>query len=106
MTIKIKKFLTLSLSALLLTTSAYAQQTCHDNEPLLKQISKGFSNVAKTATPAVVYIEVQGAEKKNNRLLVEVLLKALLTISMTIFSTGFLASLMRKNSKNLKIPTP
>jgi serine protease Do len=65
MSIKITKFLTLSLSALLLSTSAFAQQTCHDNESLLKQISKGFSNVAKTATPAVVYIEVQGSEKKE-----------------------------------------
>lgn len=33
------------------------------NEPLLKEISKSFSAVAKKATPAVVYIESQTAEK-------------------------------------------
>jgi serine protease Do len=66
MAIKIKNILTLSLSALLLcTTSAYCEDNPQDNEALLKQISKGFSNIAKTATPAVVYIESQIEEKNE-----------------------------------------
>lgn len=63
--IQIKKILTLSLSALLLCTSGYCDVKNSQNEALLKQISKGFSNVAKTATPAVVYIESQVTEKEK-----------------------------------------
>jgi len=66
MAIKIKNVLTLSLSALLLCASGYSEVNYRDNEVLLKQISKGFSNVAKIATPAVVYIESQ-VEEKNER---------------------------------------
>jgi serine protease Do len=65
MAIKIKKFLALSLSTMLLCTSGYAEEKCCSNEALLKQISKGFSNVAKVATPAVVYIESQGVTEKK-----------------------------------------
>jgi len=56
----IKNIFFTSLTALFLFSSAFAQE---NNEALLKQISKGFSNVAKSATPAVVYIESQGVEK-------------------------------------------
>lgn len=59
----IKKILILSLSACLFSTASFARETPADNEALLKQISKGFSNVAKAATPAVVYIESQGSER-------------------------------------------
>ncbi len=47
-------FLTLPLSALEPSTS---------ESHLLKQISKGFRQVAKSATPAVVFIETQSEEK-------------------------------------------
>lgn len=61
-----RKFFLLSASALLLLTApptpGYAASEC--NEVLLKQIAKGFSNVAKHATPAVVYIESQLEEKQ------------------------------------------
>ena len=60
---KIKTILILSLSTLLFSTAGLAQDNNASNEALLKQISKGFSNVAKAATPAVVYIESQGTEK-------------------------------------------
>lgn len=73
MTIKIKNFVTLSLSALLLFTSAYALENQRpeplSNEALLKRISKGFSNVAKAATPAVVYIESQGVSAEKHETL-------------------------------------
>lgn len=63
MRIKIKNILTLSVTALVLSTTSIGHAQ-NDSEPLLKQISKGFSNVAKKAKPAVVYIESQrGAEK-------------------------------------------
>lgn len=63
MRIKIKNILTLTVAALFLSTSGIGHAQSH-SEPLLKQISKGFSNVAKKATPAVVYIECQrGTEK-------------------------------------------
>ena len=65
MAIKIKNVLILSLSALLLCASGVADVKSFDNEALLKQISKGFSNVAKAATPAVVYIESQTVEKNE-----------------------------------------
>ena len=65
---KIKNILVVSLTTILFTTlfstSGFAQ-TPAENEALLKQISKGFSNVAKAATPAVVYIESQTTEKKQ-----------------------------------------
>jgi serine protease Do len=64
MAIKVKNILTLSLCALLLSSAGFSQQAPVDNEALLKQISKGFSNVAKTATPAVVYIETQQEAEK------------------------------------------
>ncbi|MCC5831848.1 MAG: DegQ family serine endoprotease [Chlamydiales bacterium] len=62
-----KKLCALSITSLILFTPAYSaegdkKETSHTNETLLKQISKGFSTVAKKATPAVVYIEAQ-AEK-------------------------------------------
>ncbi len=53
------KLFMFSVSALMIFSPAYSET----NEALLKQISKGFSTVAKKATPAVVYIESQGAEK-------------------------------------------
>lgn len=62
----IKKFLTLSCSVLLFaaaTAEAQVMETSSVNETLLKQISKGFSQVAKKATPAVVYIESQGTDR-------------------------------------------
>ncbi len=65
---KIKNILFVTLSACLISTlvstTCFAQIPA-ENEALLKQISKGFSNVAKAATPAVVYIESQTAEKKQ-----------------------------------------
>jgi serine protease Do len=64
MAIKIKNILALSLSALLLSSSGFSQEAPMNNEMLLKQISKGFSNVAKTGTPAVVYIETQTEAEK------------------------------------------
>jgi serine protease Do len=69
MGIKIKSFLTISLSALILNTgiSAYCEELSNGNEALLKQISKGFSKVAKEATPAVVYIESQAAEPEEKQ---------------------------------------
>lgn len=69
--INVRNFITLSLSALLFSSSAFSLDQASNNEALLKQISRGFSNVAKKATPAVVYIESQGAaeipEKKVTR---------------------------------------
>ncbi|MFC2049470.1 DegQ family serine endoprotease [Chlamydiota bacterium] len=59
----IKNILILSLSTALLSTAGLAQDIPVSNEALLKQISKGFSNVAKAATPAVVYIETQSTEQ-------------------------------------------
>src|ERR1700722_16378786 len=71
MAIKIKNLLIISVSALLLSTSASSaeehKQEVLSNETLLKQISKGFSNVAKHATPAVVYIESQGVPDKSEQ---------------------------------------
>ncbi len=59
-----KKIFLLSLSTMMLLAAGFADTPeCCSNEALLKQISKGFSNVAKKATPAVVYIESQTAEK-------------------------------------------
>ena len=68
MQMPIKKLLAFSVGSLILLTPAYSseghkKETSSVNEALLKQISKGFSTVAKKATPAVVYIESQGAEK-------------------------------------------
>lgn len=68
MQIPFKKTLAISLGSLLLFSSVYSSdghknETFSVNEALLKQISKGFSTVAKKAIPAVVYIETQGAEK-------------------------------------------
>lgn len=63
------RFLTLLL---LLTTPLLADVTNNNNgeltEALLKQISKGFSTVAKKATPAVVYIESQAEQKQSPRI--------------------------------------
>lgn len=61
----LSKFITISFATILLitTASAESQEISPANEALLKQISKGFSQVAKKATPAVVYIESQGVER-------------------------------------------
>lgn len=67
MSIKIKNLLVLALSATLLFTTHVSFAVSPNNEALLKQISKGFSNVAKDATPAVVYIESQGAIEKPEK---------------------------------------
>ncbi len=61
----VNKFFTFSLSACLLFLTGFAQNEPAANEELLKQISKGFSNVAKAATPAVVYIESQNGPGKT-----------------------------------------
>lgn len=61
-----RKILISSLSTFLLLSPAFAAgvgESNPSNEQLLKQISKGFSSVAKKATPAVVYIESQTVEK-------------------------------------------
>ncbi|MCH9625181.1 MAG: Periplasmic pH-dependent serine endoprotease DegQ [Chlamydiales bacterium] len=58
-----KKLLILTFTVLLSCTSLFSAE--QQNEALLKQISKGFSNVAKHAKPAVVYIEGQGIAKKQ-----------------------------------------
>lgn len=50
---------------ILLMTTSYAAPTSSVEEALLKQISKGFSTVAKKATPAVVYIESIGTETQK-----------------------------------------
>lgn len=50
---------------ILLMTTSYAAPTTSVEEALLKQISKGFSTVAKRATPAVVYIESTGTETQK-----------------------------------------
>jgi serine protease Do len=58
-----KLIFTLILSSLLICPPNFASGVAeNNNEALLKQISKGFSNVAKAATPAVVYIESQNSE--------------------------------------------
>lgn len=62
MRVPFKKIFVLSIGSLLLLTSGYSDEGTKE-EALLKQISKGFSTVAKKATSAVVYIESQGAEK-------------------------------------------
>nr|NGX61169.1 Periplasmic pH-dependent serine endoprotease DegQ [Chlamydiota bacterium] len=65
-----KKCLTFSLAFSFVASSLFAdskREAESVNEALLKQISKGFSTVAKKATPAVVYIESQGTEKKKER---------------------------------------
>ncbi len=49
--------------AIMLTSARTAETTSSVNEVLLKQISKGFSTVAKKANPAVVYIETHVTEK-------------------------------------------
>ncbi len=62
-----KHLFSLFVGSVLLTTAHAAErpkkETSSVNEALLKQISKGFSTVAKKATPAVVYIESHAAEK-------------------------------------------
>lgn len=62
-----KKIFLLSIGSLFLMSPIFSdgqrKETFTVNEALLKQISKGFSTVAKKATPAVVYIESQPAEK-------------------------------------------
>ena len=68
MSVLLKKIFVLSIGSLLLVSPAYSsdghkKETSSVNEALLKQISKGFSAVAKKATPAVVFIECHGAEK-------------------------------------------
>lgn len=65
MVLQTKKILSLCLSVFLVSSSLSALPPSTDNEALLKQISKGFSNVAKSATPAVVYIESQGVTEQK-----------------------------------------
>lgn len=57
-----KKFSLFCLSALLLIAPLGAAPT--SNEALLKQISRGFAQVAKNASGAVVYIESQASSKE------------------------------------------
>ena len=64
---KIKNILLLSLSVCLFSSAGFAQ-TPAENEALLKQISKGFSDVAKAATPAVVYIESHGTKEDKQEI--------------------------------------
>lgn len=62
-----RNFTILSLSLFLFSSSAFALEPNPANEVLLKQISRGFSNVAKQASPAVVYIESQGHVEQDKK---------------------------------------
>jgi serine protease Do len=65
-----QKFIIPFIAVSFLSTASLSAEPA-SNEALLKQISRGFSNVAKAATPAVVFIESQAApeqpEKKITR---------------------------------------
>ncbi len=76
MAVAIKKSIILSLTFLLFSVATYSiepppskseSEKC-TNEELLKQISRGFSNVAKKATPAVVYIESHGTMEQAEKI--------------------------------------
>ena len=63
MTHKIKSLLTLCLFSFALFSYAPELYSNVGSKETLKEISKGFSAVAKEATPAVVFIESQGVSK-------------------------------------------
>lgn len=57
--------LALSLAPISLRAEIVSKKASATEETLLKQISKGFSQVAKKAIPAAVYIESQGVENQK-----------------------------------------
>lgn len=71
MAISLKKITSLSLSMFFFCSPLYsngAKESITKDEALLKQISRGFSNVAKEAIPAVVYIENQGTVQEEKQI--------------------------------------
>lgn len=66
----VKKLCVFSIGSILTLSPLYSaeghkKETSSVNEALLKQISKGFSTVAKKAAPAAVYIESLGEKKQQ-----------------------------------------
>ncbi|NGX53507.1 MAG: Periplasmic serine endoprotease DegP [Chlamydiae bacterium] len=62
---KINNLIQLSLATLILTTASFSGRLVAEDKVLLKEMSRGFSTVAKDATPAVVYIESQSIAKET-----------------------------------------